>query len=505
MTFKQAVQQFANVIMSDTTDKMTFQAIKSDSSKLSDLEQQGSEELVTFPPLLQDTYSALFKAAPQKSGEIPEEVKVNETILDQAMGTTEYKNLRTFTRLDEFSSAIAAEQVGREMLKNIPEEVKEKANEQAALQDQIQKLLEQLESLGDLHSQCQDEQQAAQFEQQIEQAQQQLGQAQQQAQQVGQQLQDGLEQAADGIRIAMRNVMKQAAEQAEEMEGMMKGWGTDPSGKESERMNLQQRIALAKQLMENPKLKKTAEQAGRLKNIAKALQRNKAAKVPTEIESITYGNDLEQVVPEELLLLDDPDTELLFYKKMIEGDLMQYELVGREKVGKGPIIYCLDQSGSMSGPEEIYGKAVLIVLAMIARMQKRDLAVVFYGAKGNVKSWRFPGAQISNEKMVELVTDFMCDGGTDFETPLSIASEIITESEFNKADVIFATDGVCDISDTFQAQFKQLKQQRQFKVIGVLLSPDSWGEEVLWKFCDDMVTIMEIAQAQKANEAIFSI
>jgi hypothetical protein len=47
-------------------------------------------------------------------------------------------------------------------------------------------------------------------------------------------------------------------------------------------------------------------------------------------------------------LLADPDLEDLFYLRFAERGLMQYDMVGYEPQGQGPIIIAIDESGSMT-------------------------------------------------------------------------------------------------------------------------------------------------------------
>ncbi len=101
-----------------------------------------------------------------------------------------------------------------------------------------------------------------------------------------------------------------------------------------------------------------------------------------EICGIHLSNDLENLIPQELALLDDPDLEVLFYLKFTEKRLFCFEKQGyidhhlegveevevevereQEKEGeKGPIIICVDTSGSMSGAPELIAKAPTLFL-----------------------------------------------------------------------------------------------------------------------------------------------
>jgi hypothetical protein len=109
---------------------------------------------------------------------------------------------------------------------------------------------------------------------------------------------------------------------------------------------------------------------------------------PDEITSITAGTNIERLLPSEIALLADPDLEDLFYLKFAEHNLMQYDLIGHEPEGQGPIIIAIDESGSMMTDYggmtgEVWSKAVMLALLSIARLQKRDLAVLHPGIRSS--------------------------------------------------------------------------------------------------------------------------
>ena len=62
---------------------------------------------------------------------------------------------------------------------------------------------------------------------------------------------------------------------------------------------------------------------------------------------------------------------------------MQYELKGTEKQGKGPIVVCVDNSGSMSGDRETWSIVVALALLEIATMPKREFACIHIGGQSD--------------------------------------------------------------------------------------------------------------------------
>ena len=102
------------------------------------------------------------------------------------------------------------------------------------------------------------------------------------------------------------------------------------------------------QVGHSPKLRQIAAVCGRFTRIALQRQKTRVKHPPDEITSITTGSEIERLLPSEIALLADPDLEDLFYLRFAERGLMQYDLIGHEPQGQGPIIIAIDESGSMT-------------------------------------------------------------------------------------------------------------------------------------------------------------
>ncbi|WP_443258258.1 vWA domain-containing protein [Virgibacillus sp. L01] len=64
-------------------------------------------------------------------------------------------------------------------------------------------------------------------------------------------------------------------------------------------------------------------------------------------------------------------------RKFVEGQTMVYDKKGKETLGKGPIILCLDESGSMRDLES-QSKGFALALISYAKKQKRDFALISF-------------------------------------------------------------------------------------------------------------------------------
>ena len=61
----QATPQETQVVRHDAFDKATFQEMIKSAEALAEAQVNGTKELTTFPPLLQDTFSSLYKYTPK--------------------------------------------------------------------------------------------------------------------------------------------------------------------------------------------------------------------------------------------------------------------------------------------------------------------------------------------------------------------------------------------------------------------------------------------------------
>jgi len=171
-------------------------------------------------------------------------------------------------------------------------------------------------------------------------------------------------------------------------------------------------------------------------------------------------------------LLQDEDLSILFDKKFVENELMCFDLRGyttkieekkieikkrQEKKEKlGPIILCVDTSGSMRGVPENIAKALTLFIANRAKEQKRDCLLINFST--SIEVFEF------NEKMgIEKLIEFLkksFHGGTDVAPALQYAVEKMKSEKYKKADVLVISDFLMrNIPNDLQDEIKNLKEE----------------------------------------------
>lgn len=165
---------------------------------------------------------------------------------------------------------------------------------------------------------------------------------------------------------------------------------------------------------------------------------------------------------------------------------------GRENAGKGPIVCCVDSSDSMGGDNELWAKAVTLALLEIAQMQKRAFAEIFFGLESNpLEIFEIHKGEQNILDKVIWIAEYYLGGGTDFETPLNAAIELIEKTEFKKADIVFVTDGYCGVSDEWLQEFLRRKAEKEARVHSVLVEMVQ-SNETVDSFSGHVSTVMDL-------------
>jgi uncharacterized protein with von Willebrand factor type A (vWA) domain len=515
----------------DDFDRYIFGRIKDRSPRLKELEVRGVEELPTFPGLLQDCFSALYKLEPElrPANEVLPSHRPHRRLLEQVMGTEEYQELRAYTTLREFEAAMASEVMATRAFQFFSEEQKEQIREMRSEEEKSESLQEQMEGLQAAARAAQEaadraraeaeeaeqigdgqtaqelsakarqlQAQADALSQQVQSVQMSLEEAKKRLEQMSAEMEEWFNQHSDEVRQAARKIAQQAKEDVEETSELLEAWG-DEAG-ELRRGDPAKAREYAERIRNSKKLRELAKLVGRFKHLALSKAKSKA-EARAEVIDVTHGRDLRNLLPSERRRLTHPLTQRGFLRDYANSQLLVFVKRDKETQGRGPIVVCEDGSGSMSGEKELWAKAVSLALAEVARFQKRGFAWIHFGAAYSPLSVeQAPAGKVTPELMFQIAETFLDASGTNFETPLRKALEIIEEQEFRHADIVFITDGECAVSDEFLESLREAKRKREFQVVGVLINiGGSCSEASLAEFADQLVTVDQLT-AGKAGE-----
>jgi hypothetical protein len=241
---------------------------------------------------------------------------------------------------------------------------------------------------------------------------------------------------------------------------------------------------LARRLHRDPRLRLIAKLAGRFKRIAAAKLRQKVRHGADEVCDIECGDNLGKMLPVELAKLTHPTRRLLFLKNLVERQCLQYQLRGTDRLGKGPLVVCLDKSDSMCGPKDTWSTAVALALLEVAQRDRRPFALLGFDTRIRSEHVVKPGQPLPEEALF-----VSCDGGTDIDKVMRRALEVIklNPSPLKKADVVLISDGESDID--LAPQFRQEAQQAGVDVMGIAIENPA---SALSPWCDTVESVVNV-------------
>ncbi len=510
-----AIKDGTQALHHDAWDVQEFNRAAETWERLAGTMAAASENLNTAPALIRDLFWSFHKRAPRINDQarLKAAYEINRQIAEEVMQTSEWRQLRESGSVsDAMLSAIATIGASEQALKSLDPKESKKINQLAAATEAAEKFFKQADALNELSGQANPEQ-AKEVRAQADKARACAKRKERIAARLEQKLAEGCEERLSAIRQAARRGMSEALAEAEATQNALAAFGGGYSrnggeGNGQRELNAQEKFALAERVLRSSKLRVIAEMSGRFKRIALSVQKSKVDYPPSQITSITIGADLAHILPGELALLADPATEDLFYLKFAERRLLQYELIGCEPEGRGPLILAVDESGSMKDPcgpmtKEVWSKAVMLALQSIVRRQQRDFAVIHFSGMGNLRVDLFQKGNSTPEEVIACAEHFF-NRGTVFEEWMEKALELVDESAFEKADVICVSDGLTEIASAVQEEWKKRRAVRGMRAYSVLVGTTQ-GEELLYSISDAVFVLDDLADDLPALKTIFSV
>lgn len=290
------------------------------------------------------------------------------------------------------------------------------------------------------------------------------------------------------------NALESASAEQAEFRDLFAGLGlpTEHDGS-AQRKPPAVKAALAQRLRNNPRLRRIALLAGRFRLIAADKQRGARGNGYLEVGDVEHGRNIARLMPKELLGLVDLDFADAFDRGYAEGRLWQYQLQATPPQGRGPIVFCIDVSGSMDGDRDVWAKALFAGVSELAMRQRRWCYAIQFDNRVQRED-RFDPRKPNPVKFMECVS-FFSGGGTRFDPPVTRALDVIaSDKEFKKADVVFLTDGDAEIHDDTVVRLRQVQERTPVTFHGILVGGDACGS-TLRPFCDNVTLLPDVLSA----------
>jgi uncharacterized protein with von Willebrand factor type A (vWA) domain len=404
---------------------------------------QGNQITSSYLPLLSDVFSAFFQNKARLKQIPPRETEENREIMETALGLKEYEELHTVSRLDFFASAAATRAFSDQIIKLIKE--KKEEDKKDPEKDKVNN--------GPL----------------------------------------GVD--PDTLRWAIRRSLKKGLEEAQEAKQAVETFGREEGG--IQRIPITEQFRLADLLGKNPKIKEIIKMLGRMRLEALSIKRSRitrAAQIRRGVETVGIEG-IERVLPDELAnLAIGEQGEDLFLKRLLEEDLLAYSYKNPMMETHGPMLIAVDGSGSMAGRKETWAKALAIATVLQAKKEKRKSHGIIFGASVNEIF------EIDVDRLEDLATASF-HMGTDFGPPLRWAEDKFKEQP--RADLLFITDGVCEIEQHRKMEFIQAKSRSGAKCYSVLIGSDA--VETVIQFSDKVFSLPTTPGAREGGQILAEI
>jgi uncharacterized protein with von Willebrand factor type A (vWA) domain len=211
--------------------------------------------------------------------------------------------------------------------------------------------------------------------------------------------------------------------------------------------------------------------------------------LPGQTRGVYRSGRIARMLPAEMLLLRHPKLRLVWHARHAERALLSYEEDDRMRQSRarpvpvlrpsqvrqpqrrleaGPMLLCVDTSGSMLGGAEAVAKAVVLEAMRVAHAQKRACFLFAFGG---------PEEIVEVELGLDLwglsrLSEFMGQGfhgGTDICGPIERALQRIEMDGWQLADLLIASDGEFGATRATAAALAQAKTGKGLRVQGVLV------------------------------------
>lgn len=270
-----------------------------------------------------------------------------------------------------------------------------------------------------------------------------------------------------------------------------------------------QDIARLRELLESePRLRELVEALGRqarsacgreesvierfvasLSRIGEIVRDEPAPGIPPDVRSVTRSDDLARMLPTESALMRHPVARKLFFARLVERSLATYQVEGvapqrlleameevadverevrRPEERAGPILVCIDTSGSMAGTPETLAKAIALEAMRIAHREGRRCFLWAFSGPGQVEPHEL---RLDPSGLAALLRFLLASfhGGTDVAGPVAAACAKLGEEAWRRADLAIVTDGAFGVGAETLAVLHRARTERGLRVRGVLV------------------------------------
>jgi len=217
---------------------------------------------------------------------------------------------------------------------------------------------------------------------------------------------------------------------------------------------------------------------------------------PGALRGIHFSSRIDTMLGSEAVLLRHPVGRKLWRARHAEARLLGYDSEAvlldwrsdpaapprqapappqPQALERGPIIVCLDTSGSMRGAPETIAKAVVLQAVRTAHAERRGCLLISFGGPDELVERDLAGGRAQGGEpghglagLLDLLGQGF-DGGTDLQAPLALAIARVHQARWASADLLVVSDGEFGCTPAMLAELDAARADLGLRVQGVLV------------------------------------
>ena len=486
------------VLKSTRIEQAIFDDLSTDAEELAEYTAEGSQKLRSFNSLVNDIFQSVYglRTRYNDEGEISALAReFNRAILAELMADENYAAVKSVCEGKELPAIGATEEFAGKLVENLDGLMERatggngKVDALDKMEQDARELSEKLADLIERHKSAPSEQ----LERKIVATANRIRAKKEQSAAFSERVRQNLR---GEFRQAIAASTEAALERAQEIESVVLAWGDGDAEMRKNAVNME----ILRRTAKSQKLRQIAKFLGRYKEMLNVHRLTGYSYGCGEKYDIEYGSSINRVLTSELAMLASPELIPLFLRKYQNKSLKQYRHREPERKGGGDIIVCLDESSSTFGENNAYGMAIAMVLYEICRVNHANFALVHFSSTTKVDFFSKDTA-VEPQKLLDCA-ETLLGGGTDFEKPLREALALAAGERMERPDVVFITDGVCDVSEEFLERFDEFKADTGARLTGILLDRGECFEFSLRRFADKVYRTSELEEDEIVERTI---
>ncbi len=220
-----------------------------------------------------------------------------------------------------------------------------------------------------------------------------------------------------------------------------------------------------------------------------SIRLTRVPEMPGETRGVYRSGRIARMLPSETMLLTHRRLRLVWHAHHAERTLLTYEEDDRMRetvhepvpvwrpvpqrrpdlrLEAGPMLICVDTSGSMHGGPEAVAKAVVLEAMRTAHAQQRACHVFAFGGPGEIVELELGVDAAGIEQLAQFLEQGF-RGGTDICGPIERVLERLAEKRWQLADLLIASDGEFGATPETAAATARAKAELGLRIQGVLI------------------------------------